>query len=425
MKKIRKILVGALCALCAGTAFAYEPLPAALDGSMMPYDFYAVEEPAWPDSLTPRYCAYVARHGARYMTGTHKFAKLQKYLLKEQEKGNLTPAGAGFLSMLNSITTLSDGRWGELSQVGIDEERALGEEMANLFPGLKETDASARTVSTFVPRAIKTMHEFDHSLALANDSLHLSTASGPQFSTLLYFFAADTLYAYYRQDGPWQDVIKKMEKDSVSLAPIERMVYKLRNISKNDARALVMEIYSVLSSRESMGLSAPTTQWMTPAEYRGCWAVSNATHYLRNNLNPLTKAVPMQAVAPLLSTIIDHADEATHHGNETPHLDGYFGHAETLLPLLSAMRIPGAYAMPESIGDLQKTWKLQEITPMGANLAIFILSGPSGKRYAAVRLNGRNVKPLPGHGYVIEWDSLVNYWTQLMSSQMQDQGAWQ
>lgn len=420
MKRISKIIITALCALCAGTAIAYEPLPATLEGSMMPYDFSAVEEPAWPDSLTPRYCAYIARHGARYMTGTNKFGKLQEYLIKEQAKGNLTPTGAGMLSMLDSISALSEGRWGELSAVGVEEERALGLEMANLFPGLKENDASARTISTFVPRAIKTMHEFDHSLALANDSLHLSTASGPQFSELLYFFAADSLYASYRQAGPWRNIIKRMEKDSVSVEPLERMVYKLRDISKDDAKALVMEIYSVLSSRESMGLSAPTTEWMTPEEYRGCWVVSNATHYLRNNLNPLTTAVPMEAVAPLLSTIIDHADEATHRGNEAPHLDGYFGHAETLLPLLSAMRIPGAYAMPATIGDLQKTWKLQEITPMGANLAIFILTGPSGKRYAAVRLNGRNVKPLPGHGYVIKWDSLVNYWTQLMSSQIQN-----
>ena len=55
------------------------------------------------------------------------------------------------------------------------------------------------------------------------------------------------------------------------------------------------------------------------------------------------------------------------------------------------MRLPGCYVMTDDFETLADRWQVQEITPLGANLAMILLKSPSGGIYASVRLNGCNV----------------------------------
>lgn len=391
----------------------YAALPARYDGSMMPYDFSRVTPPAWPDSLQPRFCAYVARHGARFMSSPKKFDKLESQLLRAKEDSRLTPDGYKFLKLIETVKRVTAGRWGELSPTGLQEERLIAAEMAGMLPGLNRAD-SIRTEASFVPRAIMTMYGFNHALALNNDSLHISAASGNEFSKLVYCFEYDKEYADYRKNGDWKEVVNEYEAKMLPVAPIERLM-KTSSMSRKEIQGLTNQLYSVIQSLRAMGLAGPTTEWMTEDEYRACWLVSNLTHYLRNNVTPLS-SVAARATAPLIEAIISGADASLAAGYEGPFFRGWFGHAETLLPLLSALQLPGCFALPLDYVNLDREWQLQDITPLGANLAIIILTGPSGKAYASVRLNGRNISPIKGEGLIVSWDALSAHWKHLVES---------
>lgn len=401
----------------SGTLFpflcrAYDILPIQLDGSMMPYDFAATQKCVWPDSLRPVHVSYIARHGARYMTGPAKFTALEKTLKDAKSAGDITEDGLAFLAMIDTIRSVSDGKWGQLSPVGIGEEERLGKEMSEMFTGLHDGYAKVAGIASFVPRAIMTMYEFNHALALGNDSLDISAESGHQFSDLLYFFAVDSVYSEYRKSGAWKRLISSMESKNLSPEPIEKLIGKrmVQKIGRKHALKLVTEIYSVLQSRRAMGLSAPTTRWMNEREYRSCWYLSNLTHYLRNCVNPLAPEIVKEAVKPLVIAILDDIEDSQAHPQHHPFFDGYFGHAETLLPLLSALRIPGCHYNRTDYTQLYRVWQLQNITPLGANLAIILLESDTHNLYASVRLNGRNVKPIPGKGYIVSWSELSDYW---------------
>lgn len=98
----------------------------------------------------------------------------------------------------------------------------------------------------------------------------------------------------------------------------------------------------------------------------------------------------------MLLALIESVDKACSPDYDGVALQGWFGHAETLLPLFSLMRLPGCFALPLNWDNLADEWRLQEITPLGANLAILILRSVTGRHYAAVRLNGRTVAPIQG-----------------------------
>ena len=387
-----------------------DTLPAYLDGSMMPYDFSACDPvPQWPDSLRPVFVAYVARHGARYLSGPKKVDELEKILAERTKAGKITREAKAFYKYIKEVWAHSDGNWGALSPEGVREEKELARQMPGLFPALGKGLSNIDTRSTFVPRAMMTMYQFNHEMMSLNDSLEFAAASGRQFSPLLYFFDTDTAYASWRRGGEWEQVYDEFLDRHVSIEPAQRLLGDNYTNNKRRLRHLTMQIYGVIQANRASGLPAPTTAFMTVEEYRGCWLASNLLHYLRNNISPLNSSAGA-AAAPLLLALIESVDKACSPDYDGVALQGWFGHAETLLPLFSLMRLPGCFALPLNWDNLADEWRLQEITPLGANLAILILRSVTGRHYAAVRLNGRTVAPIQGAPSLLPWKQLADFW---------------
>lgn len=411
LKRIVTVVFAAVLAVMvnaqAPTEVKYDNLPLQYSGSMMPYDFSLCDnEKAWGDTLQPVFLSYTARHGARFMTSPKKIEQINNKLLEAERLGKLSAEGKTFLAYVRKISAASDGQWGLLSSVGIKEEQRLGSDMAAMLPELFKKGA-AKSESTYVPRVIMTMYQFTHALEIPNQHLELTTGSGHRYDSLLRCFSKDKAYKKFREKGKWQNYYDAFVQRNVSAEPARRLFADDFDINRKELRHLTMSMYGLIQSLDASGLDEATVQFMTPQEYEACWKASNMQHYLRNNINPLSK-VAGTATSPLLETIISDADEALKGNGEKFH--GYFGHAETLLPLFSLMKLPGCFVMTDDFETLSDVWRVQDITPLAANLAIVLLKGQTGEIYASVRLNGRNIAPLQGEGKIVKWDSLKKFW---------------
>lgn len=410
------VIIFATCLFPAYSAEKYTPLPPALDGSMMPYDFAACTQiPYMPDSLTPVYAAYVARHGARYLSSPKKMKSVMDALAKARNNGQLSETGEDFLIFMNLINTANDGNWGDLTPIGIQEERLLGRRMFETMNVLSHPDTRISAISSYVPRAVMTMYQFSNQLIRLNDRMSVATDEGPGFSPLLCCFTADSAYAAYRKDGDWKYVYDDFVRRKVSPDPARRL-FTSTDLSEHELQKLTLDIYEILKANRAAGLPAPTTRWMSVNEYQLCWEASNLQHYLRNSVTPLSTTAA-RATSPLLRRIIDDTDKALgSSANPEPAVHGYFGHAETLLPLLSLIKIPGCFDMPLDYDNLDSCWKIQNITPLGANLLILVARAPSGEYYVAVQLNGRTVQPMKGYPDLVKWPDLRQYWLDLIDA---------
>lgn len=411
--RIKVMLCVVVAAWSTALAQNYQPLPPEYDGSMMPYDFARVDTAyAIPDSLEAVHISYVARHGARYLSSESKILSVEKKL----SAANLSAEGEAFMALLRSISQATDGRWGQLSAIGISEEQRLGAEMAKFAPPLL-SEGKAVSITTFVPRVVMTAYEFNHALELKNTHLELYTSSGHQNDSLLYFFDYYPGYKAYRESGAWIAIYEDYVKGHISPEPARHLFANNPGWSDDRLRSLTMDMYAILQGCRASGLTAPTTQWMTEDEYRECWLASNLKHYLRNtpnNLNP--HCTP--SVAPLVRRIIADADSAINADEpDNVRFSGYFGHAETLLPLFSVLRLPGFYLSTEDYDSIAQHWRLQDLTPLGANVAMVFMrpkSSASDVVYVTIILNGRPVSPIPGRGTLIPWDALKSHWLSLI-----------
>ena len=403
-------------------------LPSHLEGSMMPYDFsYTESKPIWADSLSPVYVARVARHGARYISSPKKLEKLQEAIAKASAAGTLTKEGQRFSALLKSVEENTGTQWGRLSEVGCQEEVSLAKDLHTLLPGLMKK-ARVNAISTYVPRVVMTMYQFNHELTALSSDISISASEGKQYSYLLRCFTADSIYSSYRDNGEWKKVSEKLMDSIVSPEPARRILGNLSGFDDHKYRKLTLEMYDVLQSLTAFGMAAPTDEFMSEADYKACWEVDNLEHYLRNTDTPLS-SLAGKASSPLLARIIADADaslnarlvDLTIKGADMNQAEApvrydanfYFGHAETLMPLLSLMRVPGCYDDSGDFPTLSSRWKDYEIVPLGANLDIIFLQSPSQRTYVALRHNGRFVSPMSGRN-IVPWADYKAYLTELM-----------
>lgn len=407
---MRKFLSFLLISTFSFSYASFRDLPKNLSGSMMPYDFSAADTTLpIPDSLEVTHICYVARHGARFISSESKVSKLTDILERQSEEGKISDSGREFLSLLRKVTDATHSRWGDLSDVGIEEERRLGSEMATLFPALFERgEVSAK--STYVPRVVSTMYCFLSALERINQNLDIETLSGHANDSILRCFDYYHDYAGYRENGEWKKVYRNFVNSHVSAIPACK-IFGISAENEEKAKSLTMDIYSVLQAFEAFAMPAPTDQWMTPEQYHACWEAANLQLYLRNTLNPLSEAY-VKASADLIKAIIEDADRYSVPESVRP-LSAWFGHAETLMPMLSLMDIPGCNYYTDDWNSVASRWKSQEVVPLGANFMLILLcpkNTNSNSVYAMVRLNGRLIRLSSAGSFLISWPELKSRW---------------
>lgn len=413
-----RVLITLLVSLIvgAGQAQAFEPLPPRLDGTMMPLHL-DIDQPldaAVPDSLTPIFVDYLGRHGARYLSSSKKVDKLMQKLSEAADKGQLSVQGESFMKLLERVTQLTGGRWGALDSIGMIEQQTLARQMHSLFPELlKKGRVTAE--ATYVPRVVMSMYEFCHTLGAISPDLEIYTSEGKQNNDLLRYFDANKEYAAFLADGDWKSPLDTYESEEVAFAPAARLFKEGYGLSDKELRKLTLDMYGVLQSLRATGMGVPTTEWMTEGEYASCWRASNLEHYLRRVDTPIS-CEPGRAASPLLESFIAYADSAV--GGRDVELKARlrFGHAETLMPLLSLMHIGGCDAMTDDYSALPDLWKDYEVVPLGANVLVAILRGPSGRCYAAIRVNGEWKAPLADGRLCVGWDELRTRWMSYMEN---------
>ncbi len=403
-------------------------LPSNLAGSMMPYDFsYTESNPIWPDSLKPVYVARVARHGARYISSPKKLDKLKEAIATATASGTLTKDGRTFSALLKSVEDNTENQWGRLSEVGCQEEVKLAKDLYTLLPGLLK-NGRVNAISTYVPRVVMTMYQFNHELTALSSDININASEGKEYSYLLRCFTADSLYSSYRDKGNWSKVSEKLMDSIVSPEPARRILGNIPGFDDHKYKKLTLEMYDVLQSLTAFGMAAPTNEFMSEADYHACWEVDNLEHYLRNTDTPLS-SLAGKASSPLLARIIADADaslgarlidqtmkRADMNSSEAPvgyDANFYFGHAETLMPLLSLMRVDGCYDDSSDFATLSSRWKDYEIVPLGANIDIILLQSSSMRTYVALRHNGRFVPPI-SDSMIVPWSRYKAYLISLM-----------
>ncbi|MDE7411845.1 MAG: histidine-type phosphatase [Paramuribaculum sp.] len=410
MTRIPSLII--LCVLTALAARGADPTHtsytrAQCQGSAMPYP--APEQIAeYPDSLTPVMINHVGRHGARFPASANHANTIGKALKEATAQGTITPLGKRLLALTDRVTALSANRWGALDSLGMAEQRGIASRMYAAYPMLFDS-SSVTAISSYSPRCIMSMYEFTHQLARLNNHQDIYTASGRAFSPLLRFFDLNDEFRELIKSPEISDKVEQYASQTLTYKPLDRVLgEKFRYDDETDRYRIAMAEYSFLAGLSAMGLDIDTTPYLTTDEYNALWRVFNLRQYLMRTASTVSP-LPAQISSPLLSDIISSFDEFLA-GKNPAKVNLRFAHAETLMPLLSLMRLQGCYYLTNYFDTVGLHWKDFHVVPMAANLQLILFQAPSGTYYLRADLNEHPVPLIPNDSSVYtEWSRAREY----------------
>lgn len=395
------------------SAFALLPLDLCR-GSRRPYpapDSLA----AIPDSLTPIMINHVGRHGARFATSPQHFLTVEAFL--QANSPTLTSRGKQLLQITSQAISLSQDSWGDLDSLGRAEQAGIAARLCNAYPQLV-VGRQVRAISSYVGRCRESMQSFLSIVRRFQSGLgQITDSAGVAFSPLLRPFETDTAYVTWAKEKPYEPILETFRAET---SPTNSLLKQLigqdaaQQLSPKKAQDLCADIYYVVSSLAAMGLTDADTamQLLTPQEYNALWQIDNLRQYLSRTASTLS-TLPSQIAAPLLLNLIETTDDFIAGRSSSPLLLR-FGHAETLMPLLSLMRLPGCFYLTHYFDTVAAHWQTYHVVPMAANLQLLILRSHTGRHYVRIELNERPLT-LPGHGTIIPWSTLRAHLLSLLS----------
>lgn len=386
------------------------------EGSAMPYPA-PKESISYPDSLTPIMVNHVGRHGARYPASASRPLAIKRALEHADSLGTITPLGKELLQVTENVITRSNGKWGALDSLGMAEQRGIAARMFTNYPNLF-SNGKITALSSYAPRCIMSMYSFTHQLARMNNRLEIFTSSGRQNSPLMRPFDIDQDYIDYRENKPYEDVLKGFIAETATTAPIKRVLGENYPLDEEQFRDLALTEYGLLAGLSAMGYNIDVMRFFTEEEYNRLWSCNNLKQYLERTANTIS-TVPADIAADLLLNLITTTDDVAERRSDM-RVQLRFGHAETLMPLLSLMHLPGCYYMTNYFDTVASHWQNFHVVPMASNLQIILFRTKNGKLYVRIDLNEVPVTLIPGDERIyLPWSTAKQYLTRCLPLYMQ------
>ncbi len=158
----RLFLLSVLCLLVLGTSAqtAKEEIFADIHRSAANYYAYpavTAELTAPPAGYKPFYLSHYARHGSRFLISPDDYEKPLEVMREADRNGVLTELGKKTLCVLDSISRMAKGRYGELTPLGARQHRGIAARMYRNFPEIFKGQIEIDARSTVVIRCILSM----------------------------------------------------------------------------------------------------------------------------------------------------------------------------------------------------------------------------------------------------------------------------
>ncbi len=382
------------------------------EGSLTPYPV-PEQQFAYPDSLVPVFINHVGRHGARYPASAANCLKLEKALARADSAGTITPLGRSLMALNKDVIARSESRWGALDSLGMAEQAGIAARMFYNYTEVFSTGGVVEALSSYSPRAMMSMYSFTHQLDRLNNRLTFTTSTGRINSQLMRPFDTDKDYIDFRKARTTAPAYDEYFNAHCPLGSVEKVLGKdYPYTSPEEARDLAITEYYVLAGLPAMGIPALMEKYISRADANALWSCFNLRQYLDRTATTIS-TVPAEIASDLVLNLIETTDAFINGRNTTTTAILRFGHAETLMPLASLLRLPGCYYLTNYFDTVASHWRDFEVVPMAANIQFIVFkSKNSGRYYVRVDLNEHPVKLRKGDDAIyFPWGELRRYMT--------------
>ena len=373
MRRIISVLTLVLVGVVALTAGVRDDFKANPKLSANNYQAYPVSGfpaiTAAPEGYEPFFINHYGRHGSRWLIQDTKYTYPLQMLEKGERNGKLTRRGQEVLNILREVHDASQGRLGELSDIGAEQHQGIARRMYQNFPQVFKDGASVVARSTIVIRCILSMQNEVDVLASLNPRLNISTDASE--ATMFYMNYRDSVARALRAGQA--DLVNRCKEKWINPKGMLKKLFTDQGFARDSIDAprkmmiYLMEVTGNMQSHHQFeGINLYDV--FSNDDIYSVWRYNNAFWYINSGETPLTQCRVDYMEANLLRNFIEDADRAITSGDPAPGASLRFGHESVVLPLCCLMGLNGTDYRTTDLENLDKYWQTYKIFPMAANI---------------------------------------------------------
>ena len=324
-----------------------------------------------PQGMKPFYISHYGRHGSRFHSKPSMYNEPYLTLARADSLGKLSDLGREVMLRLDIIRKDAENRWGELTPLGVQQQKDIARRMMERFPEVFEghTDIDAR--STGVGRCILSMeyalmemlqHNPDlnvHHNATHRDMDYLNLQDKKLMALKFNKPAKEWYDRYVSQTAHHTHLMRELFADTL---------YANKHVNMVDLSVQLFLIAAIMQNTE-LGQHITLYDLFDYDESYCIWKIGNARWYIGWGAADVNGAVQPYAQRNLLRRLIEDADKVLSQPNSKVELR--FGHETVLLPLICLLDINGYGFTTNDLEQLEPNgWINYRIFPMSCNLQL-------------------------------------------------------
>ena len=389
-----------------------------------------------PAGKKPFYISHYGRHGSRYLSNRKAYEIPYRTLSKADSLGKLTTLGKEVKDELEFIIKGTEERWGDLTGIGKQQQRAIARRMVERFPEVFDGNAFIDAKSTIVTRCVLSMGSCVQQLSVMNPKLRVTMDAS----------ASDMWYMNH-QDRQLRSIMmtreaKKFYNDYCD--PLNHNPRLMELLFNDSAYATkygdeVWTNYYLIKAagiqqNTHMNTTSKLFDLFTYEDIYQYWKKENIWWYINYGFSPLSGGHQPYSQRYLLRKIISEADSCMSLKANGASLR--FGHETVILPLCCLLGIRPAKAgtyyvskgfdlKTDNFEDLEPAgWWACMVFPMAANIQfVFYRAHPLDRDVVfKVLLNEREATlPIPTDiAPYYHWNDFRDHYLQLIDAYEQN-----
>ncbi len=368
-----------------------------------------------PKGYKPFYISHLGRHGSRWQTSGRLYVQLLEIFAAAHDAGELTPLGERFYVDWQRVCADAEGRYGDLSPAGVEEQRGIAERMYAAYPEVFSTRGGRTVVldcrSTVVPRCILSMAAFVQRLTGLEPEVEARMESSRANDH--YLAAYGGLNSVKALSIPLGDSLRRacMPDPTRFMAALFKGNSKIAAGKIADAGDFMYDMYlgnAILGANKAVGLN-PLEYLFTRDELAATYTASNLRRYAVMGHPARFADKILESAEPLLRNIVECADRAIEGGDVQVTLR--FAHDVTVIPTVHMLGIGYGALVTDDFSRVAGEWQCNVVAPMAANVQLVFYRNRAGDVLVKVlhcereqRLDNAAGEPVNGVYY--RWENL-------------------
>lgn len=322
-----------------------------------------------PIGYRPFYISHIGRHGSRYLISDADY-KNTLNLLEDARKNNaLTAVGERALAKMRILWPEVEWRGGDLSTIGVKEQKGIAERMYQHYPEVFAAENSFSACATTVVRCVLSMDAFCERLKELNPTIQIPRNAGMKWQRYLNHHTEKAI-AFRVAENTWKPGYTKFVGRHVHPQRLITSLFSDKKFiaGKVDADKLMWSLFAIANGMQNIEVPISFYEFFTKEELFDLWQCGNYKEYVNDGNGALNGGIMMDNAKPLLDNIVRSADSVVQRG--LGGADFRFAHDGNLIPLAMLMHLENCYNSISEPNDFYKAWCNFKVAPMAGNIQI-------------------------------------------------------